>query len=159
MRHSRINVSSLNCLMRFKCFGNKLRWGAEQSFSCWAHQITAHVAINAVASPHNENVKRSTIAKDPRGHFHNAFMSQNTINYPELGLTGGLIIKYEISLKNANFQFTNLKSKNDLTRQEIRKYRVICSIDNLIRLIYILKENNLQNINPICETNPPNTFQ
>ena len=36
--------------------------------------------------------------------------------------------------------------------------RVICSIDNLIRLIYILKENNLQNINPICETNPQNIY-
>ena len=36
--------------------------------------------------------------------------------------------------------------------------RIRCSIDNLIRLIYILKENNLQNINPICETNPPNIY-
>ena len=48
--------------------------GVEQSFSCWAHQIPAHVAIYAASSPHNENVKRSTIAKDPRGHFHNAFI-------------------------------------------------------------------------------------
>ena len=67
----------------------------------------------------------------------------------------------ELSLKNANFQFTIYKSqipKNDLTRLEITNQRVICSIDNLIRLIYILKENNLQNINPICETNPLNIY-
>ena len=32
------------------------------------------------------------------------------------------------------------------------------SIDNLIRLIYILKENNLQNIYLIFETNPLRVF-
>ena len=57
-------------------------------------------------------------------------------------------------------QIFNLQiSKNDLTRREIRKYRVICSIDNLIRLIYILKENNLQNIKLNCETNPLQSLQ
>ena len=59
-----------------------------------------------------------------------------------------------------SMQIFNLQiAKNDLARREIRKYRVIWPYwqPNQIDL-YILKENNLQNINPNCETNPPSIF-
>ena len=71
--HEKVLQPHLEVLMRFKCF--EINWDGMQglvSERIWSGLASCGHLYRLPS--HNENVKRSTIAKDPRGHFHDAFI-------------------------------------------------------------------------------------
>ena len=71
--HEKVLQPHLEVLMRFKC--SEINWDGMQglvSERIWSGLASCGHLYRLPS--HNENVKRSTIAKDPRGHFHDAFI-------------------------------------------------------------------------------------
>ena len=128
MRHRTVNISYTvlrkiiqhhdGVWRRFKWFG--INWDGVQVLMTARIRLTtrAHVSIYSTSPPHNENVKCSTIAKDPRtGSFSSciyscrSILNKMSVESKNSLAVCGMLMNWVSRMQMFNFQFTNLKSQ------------------------------------------------